>query len=546
MGTYLNPSNQNFIKTISSEIYVDKTDMILELNSLVNTEQSYVCISRPRRFGKSVAANMIGAYYQKGADVTIFQNSKLIMTQDWDKYLGKFDVIKLVMTDFIKNGVKIEDSLKTIRRRILGELDEEYPGVKYEEDDLSYSMTKFYQKSKRQFVIIIDEWDAVFRENKDNNEDQVAYLDFLRDWLKNQDFLALAYMTGILPIKKYGKHSALNMFDEYSIVSPMQFAKYTGFTEQEVKDLCEKYKMSFEDISDWYDGYTVNDVIPVEMREKYRKGEYNAQVISIYSPLSVVKAMTTGHIQNYWNKTETYEALAEYIKMNLDGLKDSVALMIDGGSVKVDISTYQNDMTTFTCRDDVLALLINLGYLKYDMASGTVSVPNREIMEEFRSSTKSKEWVETFKSFHISCDLLDAIWAGDSEKTASLIELAHDRTGNKTYNNEAALSYAIQYALYAAQKYYTIIHELDTGKGYADLAYLPAPEHADKPALVVELKYDCDVQTGLDQIKKRNYPQILEHYKGNMLLVSINYDKDLGASNEKFKHHSCYIEKVVV
>ncbi len=404
MGTYLNPSNQNFIKTISSEIYVDKTDMILELNSLVNTEQSYVCISRPRRFGKSVAANMIGAYYQKGADAAIFQKSKLTMNQGWDKYLGKFDVIKLVMTDFIKNGVKIEDSLKTIRRRILGELDEEYPGVKYEEDDLSYSMTKFYQKSKRQFVIIIDEWDAVFRENKDNNEDQVAYLDFLRDWLKNQDFLALAYMTGILPIKKYGKHSALNMFDEYSIVSPMQFAKYTGFTEQEVKDLCEKYKMSFEDISDWYDGYSVNDVIPVEMREKYRKGEYNAQAISIYSPLSVVKAMTTGFIQNYWNKTETYEALAEYIKMNLDGLKDSVALMIDGGSVKVDISTYQNDMTTFTCRDDVLALLINLGYLKYDMASGTVSVPNREIMEEFRSSTKSKEWVKTFKSFHISCE----------------------------------------------------------------------------------------------------------------------------------------------
>ena len=178
MGTYLNPSNQNFIKTISSEIYVDKTDMILELNALVNTEQSYVCVSRPRRFGKSVAANMIGAYYQKGADVTIFQNSKLTMNQCWDKYLGEFDVIKLVMTDFIKNGVKIEDSLKTIRRRILGELDEEYPGVKYEEDDLSYSMAKFYQKSKRQFVIIIDEWDAVFRENKDNNEDQVAYLDF--------------------------------------------------------------------------------------------------------------------------------------------------------------------------------------------------------------------------------------------------------------------------------------------------------------------------------------------------------------------------------
>ena len=543
MGTYLNPGFDRFAITVNSDIYVDKSEMITYLNSILKTEQRYVSVSRPRRFGKSIAANMLCAYYGKGDSRELFASSKLAGNNGWDRYLNQFDVIKIVMTDFIKEKIDVEKSLEKMAKRILVDLSEAYPDVKYDEDDLVYSMDRFYRESGVPFVIIIDEWDAVFRERKNDKEGQTLYLDFLRDWLKDKSYVALAYMTGILPIKKYGQHSALNMFDEYSIISPRQLAPYTGFTEEEVKDLCVEYNMQYEDISDWYDGYEVDTSIPIEMREKYRMGEYDEKTISIYSPLSVVSAMSTGVIQNYWNKTESYEALAEYIRMNYDGLKDAVVLMMDGGSVKVNLGTYQNDMTTFNGRDDVLALLIHLGYLKYNSDTKEVSIPNKEILDEFKSSTKSEEWIGTFTSFKKSQELLNATWNLNEEKVAELLEWFHDTAENKTYNSEAALSYAVQMAYYAGQKFYTTIQELDSGKGYCDLVYLPAPKHPDKPALLIELKYDKTIKTAADQIREKNYPQKLEHYKDNILLVSINYDKDVSSKDVLYKHHSCSIEK---
>ena len=348
----------------------------------------------------------------------------------------------------------------------------------------------------------------------------------------------------ILPIKKYGKHSALNMFREFSVITPMQLAKYTGFTEAEVRELCRQYHVPFEDISRWYNGYTVFTDIPIEMREKYRAGEYEDKSISIYSPLSVVEAVSSGIIMNYWNKTETYEALAQYIRMDYDGLKGAVALLMDGGRVPVDITTYQNDMTSFQSRDDVFTMLIHLGYLGYDVETKEVFIPNREILDEFKTSTKSEEWSETFTAFRKSQELLQATWDCREEKVADLLEWFHDTAENKTYNSEAALSYAIQLAYYAAQKYYTTALELDTGNGYADIVYLPTPKHPNNPALLIELKYEKTVQTAVDQIRDRNYPQRLEHYKGNLLLVCVNYESGLSGHDENFKHHSCRIEKI--
>ena len=545
MGTYLNPGSDRFQQTVNSDIYVDKSEMITYLNSILNTEQRYVSVSRPRRFGKSIAANMLCAYYGKGDSRELFASSKLAKCDGWDRYLNQFDVIKIVMTDFIKEKTDVEKSLEKMQKLVVRDLKKQYPDVDYfDTDDLIQSMEDVYSELGKSFVIIIDEWDAVFRERKNDKEGQNLYLDFLRDWLKDKSYVALAYMTGILPIKKYGKHSALNMFDEYSIISPRQLAPYTGFTEEEVKDLCVEYNMQYEDISDWYDGYEVDTSIPIEMREKYRMGEYDGKTISIYSPLSVVSAMSTGVIQNYWNKTESYEALAEYIRMNYDGLKDAVVLMMDGGSVKVNLGTYQNDMTTFNGRDDVLALLIHLGYLKYNSDTREVSIPNKEILDEFKSSTKSEEWIGTFTSFKKSQELLNATWSCNEEKVAELLEWFYDTAENKTYNSEAALSYAVQMAYYAGQKYYTTIQELDSGKGYVDLVYLSSPKHPDKPALLIELKYDKTIKTAADQIRDKNYPQKLEHYKDNILLVSINYDKDISSKDVLYKHHSCSIEKV--
>lgn len=409
MGTYLNPGKRSFQMAVNSELFVDKTEMIQYLNTVVNTEQRFVSVSRPRRFGKTMAADMICAYYDREADSReLFEKRKVSRCQPsqirdrtirWDEYLGHFDVIRLVMTDFLNREHKIEDVIALIRKRVLDELEETYPDTKYDPADFVFSFDRFYRKSGRQFVIVLDEWDAVFREWQDDQNGQKRYLDFLRDWLKNKPYVALAYMTGILPIKKYGKHSALNMFDEYSMIAPMQLASYTGFTENEVLELCRRYGRDFKKIKDWYDGYELCDVIPPDPdHAMLTETGYSpvAKRYALYSPLSVVKAVLTGRIMNYWNKTETYEALAEYIRMDYDGLKDAVALLMDGGRLKIDTSAYQNDMTTFHSRDDILSLLIHLGYLGYDDETGEVFIPNKEILDEFKTSTKGEEWAEAF------------------------------------------------------------------------------------------------------------------------------------------------------
>ncbi len=556
MGTYLNPGKRNFQISVNSDIYIDKSDMIMYLNSVVNTQQRFVSVSRPRRFGKSVAADMLCAYYDREADSRgLFEKRKLAQCAPvekesgqirWDTYLGGFDVVRVVMTDFIKESVPVCDSVSKMTGRILDELNEAYPDVRYDPDDFFFSMDRFYRKSGRQFVVVIDEWDAVFREKKEDWKGQRYYLDFLRDWMKDKPYIALAYMTGILPIKKYGKHSALNMFTEYSVMYPMELAKYTGFTEEEVKELCHKYGRDYEAVRDWDDGYEVSDIIPPDPGyENLKKtGEATkAFRYSLYSPLSVVSAVKTGYIINYWNKTENYEALAEYIRKDYDGLKEAVALLMDGGRLEIDTSTYQNDMTTFTGRDDVLSLLVHLGYLGFDDAKSEVFIPNKEILDEFKTSTKGKEWTDTFKAFDTSLKLLEATWKRDSDTVAEMVEDAHNKASNKTYHDEAALSYGIQLAYYAARKYYTTIQELDTGKGYADLVFVPAPQHAEKPLLLIELKYGKSAKAAMDQVRRQKYLDRFGHYKGNILIIGINYDKDLPNTSPDFKHHSCIIEK---
>lgn len=556
MGTYLNPGNEEFAAdAFRNEIYVDKTEMIMYLNSIVMTAQKFVSVSRPRRFGKTMAANLLCAYYERSIDSRrLFEKTRLSECKpirigksdiSWDTYLQKFDVIRVVMTDFIKKNKPVEDSLNLLTKRVLKDLHREYPDTDYDPDDLAYSMNEFYQDSRIPFVIIIDEWDAVFRIRKSDSNGQLLYLDFLRDWLKDKKYVALAYITGILPIKKYGEHSALNMFDEYSMVSPMQLAPYTGFTDDEVKVLCTNYGRDYEAVKSWYDGYIVSDAIPPDPNYKKQsiKGGNKPYRYAIYSPLSVVSAMRNGIIRNYWNSTESYEALAEYIRRDFDGLKSTIALLMDGGRTKINISTYQNDMTTFRNRDDVLTLLIHLGYLGYDDETCQVFIPNKEILDVFRASTGTDEWSETFQSFEKSQELLKATWDGEDDRVAEILEWFHDQTSNRTYNDEAALSYAVQMAYYAAQKYYTTVLELDTGKGYADIVYLPAPKYSDRPALLVELKSGKTARTAMDQIRARRYPDRLEHYKGNILLVGINYDREVRNSDDGFKHHSCVIEK---
>ena len=548
MGIYLNPGNRKFIDTVNSKSYVDKTLLISYLNTIICTEQKYASVLRPRRFGKTLTASMICAYYDIDKDSRyLFENKKLgkympsdADTPSWDKYLNQYEVIRVTMTDFIKSDKSVHESIQIIRKRLLDELEEKYPDVRYDRDDLSFSMEKLYYKIKIPFVIVIDEWDEVFRCRKEDSEGQKLYLDFLEDWLKDKEYIALAYMTGILPIKKYGKHSALNMFDEYSMTSPMQMAEYTGFTSDEVKDLCRQYGRDYEQIKEWYDGYEVRDIVPFDPDHQLLMSTGKApeaRVYSLYSPLSVVKAVTTGLIQNYWNTTETYEALETYINMNYEGLKDIVSSMMEGMRKKIRTDSYQNDMTNFKSADDVLTMLIHLGYLGYDSLTGEIFIPNKEVRREFEKSTQSESWDLVFKKLRKSEELLQATWEKNTDKIANILEYFHDKSSKLHYNSEEDLSVAIRNAYYTADNYYLVIPELDSGKGYVDIAYLPLPKAADKPALLIDLKYEKRAETAIDQIHKKRYPDRLEAYKGNLLLVGITYKKD----NEK--HHECIIEE---
>ena len=380
------------------------------------------------------------------------------------------------------------------------------------------TMQDVYNKTKRQFVVVIDEWDCIFREYKTDREAQEKYLDFLRDLLKDKGYLALVYMTGILPIKKYGTHSALNMFDEFSMIDPGPLAEYVGFTEEEVRNLCKTYNMDMQEVKSWYDGYSFE------------------KALSIYSPRSVVSCMRFRKIGNYWNQTETFEALQVYIDMNFEGLKDDILSMIAGESVPVNTGSFANDMATFRTEDDVLTLLIHLGYLAYDYDNKIVKIPNSEVRTEYVNSVAASDWGEVSKALKNSADTLNAIWQRRPAQVAEGIRQAHFETSHIQYNDENALSYTISLALYAARNFYTVHREMAGGKGFADLVFIPRRKFQEKPALVVELKWNQSAEGAIAQIGKKEYCASLAEYKGNILLVGVNYDK-------KTKEHNCVIEE---
>ena len=528
MGSYLNPGNKGFQESLNSEIYVDKTGLIEKTNEVLDTRQKFLCVSRPRRFGKSMAADMLAAYYERGEDsAELFGTLKISKVESYEKNRNQYDIIKVNMQEFLSMTHSMDEMLSMLQKYLIFDLTDHFDNVRFrDENNLIQVMKDIYSKTKHSFVILIDEWDCLFREYQQDQEAQKKYLDFLRAWLKDKDYVALAYMTGILPIKKYGSHSALNMFTEYSMTDPGELAEYFGFTEQEVAVLCEKYGMSFEDAKTWYDGYRL-----IAHRQT------GNECYSMYSPKSVVEAMLRHKFGTYWNQTETYEALKIYIQMDMDGLKDSVVRMLAGESVPINIGTFSNDMTTFATKDDVLTLLVHLGYLTYDSVDGTVSIPNKEVSREYVNAISTMNWHGVAESVESSRKLLEALWNMDADAVATGIEKAHEEISILQYNDENSLSCTIQLAFYFAREYYTIIRELPTGKGFADICFIPRKIHLDKPAVIIELKWDKTAQGAIRQIKEKQYVDALDEYRGELLLVGINYDKGT-------KMHTCVIEQM--
>ena len=526
MGSYLNPGNKGFCESLNSAIYVDKSMLIERTNQVLNTRQKFMCVSRPRRFGKSMAADMLAAYYDRDVDsLELFDKLAISGEESCKKHLNQYDVIKINMQEFLSAAGSVGEMLSMLQSRIILDLKRKYPDYA-DSNHLMFVMQDIFAYTKHPFVILIDEWDCLFREYRQDMEAQKQYLDFLRAWLKDKEYVALAYMTGILPIKKYGSHSALNMFTEYSMTDPGNLAEYFGFTEREVKALCTKYHMSFEEAKAWYDGY--------QLVSHTEKGNL---CHSMYSPKSVVESMLRHRFGTYWNQTETYEALKIYIQMDMDGLKDAVVRMLAGEGIPVNTGTFSNDMTTFAIRDDVLTLLVHLGYLTYDSIDETVRIPNKEVSQEYVNAIRTMDWHEVIASVEASRKLLEALWAMDGKTVAEGIDRAHREISILQYNDENALSCTIHLAFYFAREYYTIIREFPSGKGFADICFLPRKLYAEKPAVVVELKWDKDVYGAIEQIKDRQYVEALKDYRGNILLAGISYDK-------KTKEHTCVIEKM--
>lgn len=375
MGKYLNVGNAGFA-TVSKGIYVDKTEMISFINDTLGTADKLTCVSRPRRFGKSFAAKMLCAYYDKSCDsFNLFEKFAVSNVPTFEKFLNKYEVIYLDITLFISTATDIKNVVKNIETAVIEEIQQSFPDVK-KDNTLAGMLFNVTEATGEKFIMIIDEWDALFREVRDDSGLQKEYIDLLRSLFKSSwtdVIFEAAYMTGILPIKRYGNQSAVSDFREYTMLSPGRLAKYIGFTESEVKTLCGQYGMDFAEMKYWYDGYSFS------------------RLKSVYSPNSVMEAIKRDEFGSYWTRTETYESLKIYIDLDLDGLKEAIIQMLSGGHVKVDVETFQNDMMNIRKKDDVLTLLIHLGYLAYDSVRKTAYIPNEEVKKEFlRAVTASR------------------------------------------------------------------------------------------------------------------------------------------------------------
>lgn len=525
MGRFVNPDNSAFQVALNSQIYVDKTTLISYMNSVLDTTDAYICNSRPRRFGKSYTANMLAAYYSKGCNSEkMFSRLAISKDANYRKHLNKYDVIHIDIQWFLSNSKDADGVVQFIKTAILSELKEIYPYILSEAIySVSDALSIIREKTGQKFIIIIDEWDVLIRDEAANQEIQTEYLNFLRGLFKGVEptrYIQLAYLTGILPFKKEKTQSAVNNLKHYSMLSAGPLAPYIGFTEEEVKELCAEHSQNFAEVKRWYDGYKI--------------GKYH-----VYNPNAVVRVIADGEFQSYWSGTASYETIVPLINMDYDGLKGAIIEMLSGAQVKLDVSSFQNDTINFANRDDILTYLIHLGYLAYDQTRQAAFIPNEEIRQELIRATRRKKWQELSFLQKESERLLDATLDMENEIVAAQIEKIHEEYVSVIrYHDENSLSSVLAIAYLSAMEYYfKPVRELPAGRGFADFVFIPKPEYlTDYPALVVELKWNKNASTALQQIKEKRYPASIKGYTGNILLVGINYD-------EKTKVHECLIEQ---
>lgn len=542
MGRILNPDNEDFSNfvNIQSNLYIDKTDFISETIKQINSEGRYICFTRPRRFGKTMTAKMLSAYYSKGCESKeLLANLKIAEDPLFSDHLNKYNVIYIDMNsmqgefeDFEVTD-NVQDIVDFIKFKIMIALKENNEFSKAIDNNplissksLPAAIYEISTKLNEKFIFIMDEWDLVYREYKNDSKLQEKFINFLRGLFKADNKFSLAYLTGILPIKKYISQSALNNFNEFNMLRPAPYERYFGFTEEEVNKLAKEHNLDFAELKHWYDGYKLNQT-------------------SILNPNSVMLAVKRNCIQSYWTETSALDSFKILINMNFKGLKDEILDMLTNGTEKeFNCVTFQNDMVSINNKDDAYSLLVCLGYLACRSAPSDpyvkmAYVPNKEIRSSLQKFISSEDWFQQMDEFKRSQELYEATISLDALKVAEIIEEFHTnpRISIGTYNNELSLSYCVTTAYSLAIMHrYDVTKEMPAGKGFADIVFAPKID-PNLPVIIVELKYGRSATEAINQIKERQYENRYRDNFSRILLVGISYDKIT-------KKHECIIEEI--
>ena len=512
---YLN-TGMNKVKyqeILNSKVMVDKSMLIEKVNEFISTSGKYINMTRPRRFGKTVNANMLAAYYNCKVDsYDMFKNLNISNSPSYDKHINQHNVIYIDFTDVYDNTNNYQEFVNKLKRNLSRDISEAYQKAKFYDD---MSLSEMFYETQDRFIFIFDEWDCVFNNSYFTNNDKKAYLLLLKGLLKDKAYVELCYMTGVLPIAKYSSGSELNMFQQYSFMEDEIFSEFFGFTELEVKELCLKHEMNFEEISEWYNGY------------------YDSFGHRLYNPRSVSEALTRKKCKSYWTNTGPMDEISYMIQNNVDEVREDVISMVTGTPIDIVFKRqFAAETLSLNTRDEILSAMVIYGFLSY--YDNYLSIPNKELMLKFDAVLYEEQMGDYAILSNNSKKLLKETLSCNKEYVAQMLEEYHDmEIPLLTYNDENSLACLIQIAYLAARDKYKIIREEKSGKGYADFIFTPFRKH--EPAIILELKVNKSTQEALQQIKEKNYLQKVKDY--DVVIVGINYDS-------KNKKHEVEFEKV--
>ena len=516
MALYINTDSayKDFQMLCNDKYFVDKSLIIEKVNERIHTKNRYLCITKPRRFGKTSVLNMLGAYYGKTCpSASIFDSLLIGKCSSYAAHLNQYNIIHLSLNCLPDSGNSYNDYIALIKGTITDDIEELYPELKGEE---FRSLPDLLTATKDEFIFFIDEWDYIFSHDlyRENHSD---FLEFLRYLLKDRSYVALAYMTGVLPIKKYSTGSALNMFDEYTMLNDSFFDEYFGFTEEETASLCARQsKLTLDEIAEWYNGYLADDG---------RK---------LYNPRSVILALINGKCRSYWTKTGKMDEVLFFLKYNIGEVRDDIVKMVNHMPVRIEIwNEYTAGQEAPSNREDIYAAMIIYGFLSYH--DGELSIPNKELMLEFQKALKDDDFGAVAELVRNSDEILNATLEQRTDIVVSYLHNIHNsEIPILKYNDENSLACVVTLAYLSARNKYRIEREDKSGKGYADFIFYP--RRRDLPGIIIELKADSTPEDAIRQIRKKEYWEKLKKESvEKILLTGINYDK-------RTKEHQCRIE----